>query len=119
MQLGAVTAEVDRVHPVHEVRATGGAFRSSLWRDVVAAALDRPMVLAAEAEGTALGCVALALLATGRADSLPGSVAALDDHMPATRPVRPDPALVEAADRTAARLPELVRALDPVAGLLA
>jgi gluconokinase len=119
LQLAAVTAEVHRVHPVHEVRATGGAFRSSLWRDVVAAALDRPMVLAAEAEGTALGCVALALLALGRVDDLEAAVQELGPHAPPTRPVRPDPALVEAHDRVAARLPELVRALGPVAGLFA
>jgi gluconokinase len=86
LQLAAVTAEVHRVHPVHEVRATGGAFRSSLWRDVVAAALDRPMVLAAEAEGTALGCVALALLALGRVDDLGAAVQELGPHAPPTRP---------------------------------
>ncbi len=118
VQLAAVAAEVDRVHPVHEVRATGGAFRSSLWRDVVAAALDRPLVVAAQAEGTALGAVALALLALGRVDDLTAAVAALDQHAPPTRPVRPDPVLVQAHRESAARLPELVRALSPVADLL-
>ena len=27
---------------MHEVRATGGAFRAALWRDTMAAALNRP-----------------------------------------------------------------------------
>lgn len=118
LQLAAVTAEVDRVHPVHEVRATGGALRSGLWRDVVAAALDRPLVVAADAEGTAHGCVALALLALGRVADLAEAVDRLADHAPATRAVQPDPALVAAHRRGAARLPEMVRALEPVADLL-
>lgn len=118
VQLAAVTREVDRVQPLHEVRATGGAFRSSLWLDVVAAALDRPLVVAAEAEGTAHGAVALALLALGRADDLAGAVDLLDDHAPPSRPVQPDPALVAAHREVAARLPGLVTALRPVADLL-
>ncbi len=118
VQLAAVTAEVDRVHPVREVRATGGAFRSALWRDVVAAALGRPLVLAAEAEGTALGAVALALLALERAPDLEGAADLLAAHAPPTRPVPADPALVAAHEDVAARLPRLVEALRPVADLL-
>ncbi len=63
LQLRAVLEELDRLHHVVAVHATGGTFRSPLWREVAAAVLDRPLHVIADAEGTALGAAALALLA--------------------------------------------------------
>jgi gluconokinase len=68
--LAAVVDELDRLEPVTEVRATGGVFRSRVWREVLAGALGRPLSVTGDAEGTALGAAALALLATGRAQTL-------------------------------------------------
>ena len=70
LQLGTLLQRIDRVHPVHQVRATGGTFRSTLWRDVVGGCLDRPLVVLDSAEGSGLGAAALALFAIGRAASL-------------------------------------------------
>jgi gluconokinase len=39
LQLSAIVAELDRLEPVTEIRATGGVFRSEVWRQVVAGAL--------------------------------------------------------------------------------
>ena len=43
LQLRIILDQLDRLHPVSSVRVTGGALRSPLWRDVLAAALDRPL----------------------------------------------------------------------------
>ena len=75
LQLGTLLERLAHVHPVRQVRATGGTFRSTVWRDIVAGCLDRPVVVVDSAEGSGLGAAALALLAVGRADTL---AAALD-----------------------------------------
>ncbi|MGC5616540.1 gluconokinase [Georgenia sp. Z1491] len=75
LQMADLVDVLDGVTPVTEVRCTGGVFRSGLWRGVMAAALGRPLVPTDDAEGSALGSVALALLATGRADDLTGALA--------------------------------------------
>jgi gluconokinase len=76
LQLATVVDLLDDVEPVREVRATGGAFRSPLWRSAVAAAIDRPVVFTDDAGGSALGAAALAWLALGRADRLADAAAA-------------------------------------------
>lgn len=120
LQLRVVLDQLDALQPVHSVRATGGAFRSALWRDVMAATLDRPLQTVGAAEGTALGAAALGLLALGRATQLGEAVAQLSppsaDEPP---PVVADPALVGAYDRLRASVPELIRSLVPVADLFA
>src|SRR5690606_34069135 len=77
LQLGIIVDRLDALAPggVTSVRATGGAFRSALWRDVLAAVLDRPLCTVGAAEGSALGAAALGLFALGRADSLAGGLA--------------------------------------------
>ncbi|MGM0384562.1 MAG: FGGY-family carbohydrate kinase [Actinomycetota bacterium] len=47
------------INRVEEVRATGGVFRSALWRDVVAGILNRPLVVTGAAEGSGLGAAIL------------------------------------------------------------
>jgi gluconokinase len=63
LQLAAILDGLEELAPVGTVRATGGVFRSELWRRVIAAALDRPLVITEAAEGTALGAAALGLYA--------------------------------------------------------
>ncbi len=67
LQLSTILDRLDRLQPVTAVRVTGGVFRSPLWRDVLAAVLDRPLHLVGTEEGTARGAAALGLLALGLA----------------------------------------------------
>lgn len=103
--LADVTAHLDALHPIVEVRATGGALASPLWQQVVAAALERPVTLVGGVAGTALGAAALGWWALGRADDL----AAARAHLAAEDPVvvTPDPALVDAARQARIRLARL------------
>lgn len=118
LQLSAVVDEVAALAPVTAVRATGGAFRSDLWRSVVAATLDRPLSVPARAEGSALGAAALGLLATGRCPSLahavealtPGLLEATGDHVTVSR----TDVLAYASVRQA--VPELLRSYMDLAG---
>lgn len=120
LQLALIAERIDRaVAPVTSVRATGGVFRSDLWTQVVAAALDRPFVLAEAEEGTALGAAALGLAALGRAASPVEAVPLLrDPDEPEPVEVARDPGLVAAAAATRERLPRLLEALAPVHDLL-
>lgn len=116
LQMRLILDALDEVEPVTSVRATGGAFRSALWRDVMAATLDRPMAVVEGAEGTALGAAALALVALGRAETLPGAVAALAaPRAAAPRAVEAAPDLVAVYDRLRTSVPPMVATLGPVA----
>lgn len=79
-------AVVDAGADVHTVRATGGGFRSPLWSDVVAAALDIDLQLAEGSGGSALGAALLGWRAMGRFDSLAEAAGVVAP----TRTVRPD-----------------------------
>jgi gluconokinase len=119
LQLSAVVDELATLAPVTAVRATGGAFRASLWRSVVASAIGRPLSVPARAEGSALGAAALGLLATGRAPSLAHAVEALtpglldgpDEHV---RVSVADAAAYEAVRRA---VPQLLASYEDVARL--
>ena len=121
LQLRVILDQLDRLHSVSSVRVTGGAMRSPLWRDVLAAALDRPLHTVGDAEGTALGAAALGLFALGRAPGLTEAVAALagPDTATTTPPVVADRALVAVYERMRVAVPELIEALAPVAALFA
>lgn len=108
MQMRLVLDELDAVVPVTSVRATGGAFAERLWRDVLAAMLDRPLVVVGGAEGTALGAAALGLYALGGADTLEDAVARLSNERTDPRPVDVDPTTVATYDRLRASVPDLV-----------
>ena len=116
LQVRVVVDGLDRLDPVSTVRATGGVFRSSLWRDVMAAALGRPLHVEDGAGGTALGAAALGLYALGEAASLTDAAKQLGvgDSTPAP-PVAVDPAWVEAYERQRARVAEVVGQLERVA----
>lgn len=60
-QLAEVLASIEATTgPVHEVRATGGAFAHPLWREITAAALGRKLHVIDDAHGTARGAAHLA-----------------------------------------------------------
>jgi gluconokinase len=77
LQLSTIVDSLDSVAPVQSIRATGGPFRSELWRQVMAATLARPMSIEAEAGGTALGAAALGWYALGGVSSLTDALAAV------------------------------------------
>jgi gluconokinase len=77
LQLSSIVDALDSVAPVQSIRATGGPFRSELWRQVMAATLARPMSIEAAAGGTALGAAALGWYALGGASSLTDALAAV------------------------------------------
>ena len=116
LHLRAILDELDRLHPVSAVHATGGTFRSPLWQEVTAAVLDRPLYVMGDAEGTALGAAALALFALGRAPGLVDAVAQLSapDSVPLS-PLGVSPDVVVTYARLRASLPELIAALAPAA----
>lgn len=119
-QMRLIVDGLDAVDPVSSVRATGGVFRSSLWREVMAAMLDRPLQIVGEVEGTALGAAALGLFALGRAATLADALALLADvGGPPPPRVTADPKLVGTYDRLRASIPVLIEDLDRVAGLFA
>lgn len=100
---------VDALGEVREVRATGGALRSPLWREVLAGVLDRPVQVVDGAAGTARGAAALGLYALGLRDDLAPSAP-------------PQPQVTEPADVAAYRaaresIPGLIGNLGDVAGL--
>lgn len=117
LQLALILDRLDAIAPVTEVRATGGALRSPLWREILAATLARPLVAVGDAEGTALGAAALGLLALGHANTLEAALEQLPSPS-MSDPIDPDPELVRIYAGARAALPELIRSLAVVADLL-
>ena len=108
------------IAPVTAVQATGGALRSPLWREVLAAVLDRPLRVAGDAEGTALGAAALGLVAIGRAGSPAEGLAMLSDPSAAPpQPVERMPDTVAAYAGVRASIAPLLVALGGVGALFA
>jgi gluconokinase len=120
LQMRLILDTLTEVEPVTSVRGTGGAFRSTLWRDVMAATLGRPLSVVDDGEGTALGAATLGLVALGCEPTLADAAAQLSDAG-ATRPhpVKTDPLVVAAYDRVRASVPALVADLDLVAAAFA
>ncbi len=119
LQLRLIVDRLDDVAPVRTIRATGGVFRSPLWREALAGMLAREIEFVGDAEGSALGAAALGLLALGRTKTLPESLELLAPPGTAPPPAVIAPAeLVQTYDRLRASLPELVGELDRVADLL-
>ncbi|NMR21272.1 gluconokinase [Cellulomonas fimi] len=119
LQLATIVDRIDRVEPVASVRATGGALRSALWRQVLAATLDRPLHSVGAAEGSALGAAALGLYALGRAPSLGAAVDLLAaPGRGAAELVEVDTSMVDVYARSRAALPLVVDSLERVAALL-
>jgi gluconokinase len=120
LQLSTIVDQLDRIEPVTEVRVTGGAFRSTLWREVLAAALGRPITVVGQAEGSALGAAALGLVALGRAADLPAALAALTPpDRAADETTDPDSAMVAVYDQTRQTIATTVAQLSAVGRLFA
>ena len=118
LQLSAILAGLTRIRPIDAVHATGGVFRSALWRQVLADALDRPLLVTDDAAGTALGAAALGLVSLGRAVDLDQAVQLLQPERPTDggylQPKQPE---VYAALR--ADIPRRLRELREVGTLFA
>ena len=96
---------------VLSVRATGGGFRSEVWAEAVAAALNVELELAGGCDGSGLGAVLLGWRALGAVDSLETAAA----FVKADRSVRPDAKAVRVMDQRrplVEQLYETVRELD-------
>jgi gluconokinase len=121
LQLSTIVDSLDTVAPVQSIRATGGPFRSDLWRQVMAATLARPMSVEAEAGGTALGAAALGWFALGGASSLPDALASVGgprlDASVATVPVTP--LAVSAYAQLRASVRALIDGYEEVAAMFA
>jgi gluconokinase len=117
LQLRAILGVLDEIEPVTAIQATGGALRSPLWREMLAAMFARPLRIVGEAEGTALGAAALGLVSIGRAGSPAEAVAALSGPGAEPQPVEYSPELVATYERLGETVPRLIGALDAVAGM--
>ena len=84
-QLWTILRRLRTIARVEEVRATGGVFRSALWRDVVAGVLNRPLIVTGAAEGSGLGAAILGAKALGVVDSLPAGYELLRGEAEETR----------------------------------
>ncbi|WP_406688212.1 gluconokinase [Saccharopolyspora sp. ID03-671] len=91
-------AVIDTGAEVRAVRATGGGFRSRVWAETIASALNMDLDLAEGSGGSGLGAVLLAWRALGEIDSLAHAAELVTVDSRAT----PDPA---AADVLARRRP--------------
>jgi gluconokinase len=112
LQLRLVLDALGALVPVADVRVTGGAFRSPVWRSIVAASLGRPIGVVDDTEGTAKGAAALGLVALGRAPDLDAALAVLDGGDPAPPDtVTPEVELTRVADDLRQSLPSLLRQL--------
>lgn len=121
LQLRLIVDALDAVAPVRSLRATGGAFESRLWRDVVAAVVDRPITVAAATEGTASGAAALALVAVGACSDLAEAAEAVSPtdasgaRADTAEAIVVDRELVEAYDRVRRSVVPLIAQLGAVA----
>lgn len=69
-QLWTILRRLRMIHRVEEIRATGGVFRSPVWREIVAGVLNRPTTVTGAAEGSGLGAAILGAKALGLVDTL-------------------------------------------------
>ncbi len=113
LHISLVVDEVETAMGIAEVRATGGAFRSQLWRDLLAASLRRRIQVSGDAEGTARGAAALGLFALGEASSLEEATERLSPSATSVV-VEPLADLVKAMTEVRARVPYLAGRLAPM-----
>lgn len=77
---------------VRSIRITGGGARSAIWREICAAAVNRPLLLPEVEETGALGVAMLAAVATGAHPDLTTAAARM---VRISETILPDPALVQ------------------------
>ncbi|MGP4018370.1 gluconokinase [Saccharopolyspora sp. 5N708] len=100
-------AVADSGAEVRAVRATGGGFRSRVWADAIAAALDIDLELAAGSGGSGLGAVLLGWRALGEFDSLQHAA----ELVAPEGKISPDPAAARLMARRRPLVDQLHRAL--------
>jgi gluconokinase len=111
-QLALVREALDDVGcDLRQVHATGGAVASPLWTGVLAAALDRPVSIAASPEGTGLGACLLGLHALGELSDLDAATQLV--QVGAT--IEPEPGAAATYARTR---PLVEQAVGALAGVL-
>lgn len=115
LQVSTIADALEQVAPVRQVRATGGTFRSPLWRTVMAGVLARPLVVEAGAGGTALGACALGWYALGGAADLPAALSGLRGPVGEPTPVAVTEEDLATYARLRAGFPDLVRSYTAVA----
>ncbi|MFD3504286.1 gluconokinase [Streptomyces sp. NPDC058676] len=98
--------------PITSVRATGGALRSTLWAEIVAAALDMPLEITDDTAGSGFGAALLARHALGALPSLTSPVPGARAH----RTVTPDPAAARRLAETRGLSEQLYQLLREVHG---
>ncbi|MBM0276684.1 hypothetical protein JM949_15285 [Micromonospora sp. STR1s_6] len=118
LQLGGVRDRLAELTPITSVRLAGGAFRSPLWRAVMAAVLDCPVRVAGAADDVTLGAAALGLFAIGDAPDLRAAVTRLASEDDASQPVPADPALAATYRGLRAKLPALISVAGRLGELL-
>jgi gluconokinase len=96
--------------PITSVRATGGALRSPLWAEIVAAALDMPLEITDDAAGSGFGAALLARHALGDLPSLTSPVPGARAH----RTVIPDPTVARRLAETRSLSEQLFQLLRGV-----
>jgi gluconokinase len=121
LQLSTIVDSLDTVARVESIRATGGPFRSELWRQVMAATLARPMAVQAEAGGTALGAAALGWYALGGASTLTDALVAVGGSGPdlSAATVAVSPSDLAAYAQLRASVPKLIDGYQEVATMFA
>jgi gluconokinase len=121
LQLSTIVDSLDTVARVESIRATGGPFRSELWRQVMAATLARPMAVQAEAGGTALGAAALGWYALGGASTLTDALVAVGGSGPdlSAATVAVSPSDLAAYAQLRASVPKLIDGYQEVAAMFA
>ena len=121
LQLSTIVDSLDTVDHVESIRATGGPFRSELWRRVMAATLARPMSVQAGAGGTALGAAALGWYALGGAPTLGEALAAVggSDQDPSAATVPVSQSDVAAYAQLRSSVQSLIHGYEEVAAMFA
>lgn len=107
-QLWTILRRLRMIQRVEEVRATGGVFRSPVWREIVAGVLNRPLTVTAATEGTGLGAAILGAKALGIADSLTAGYEMLRGDAAETH-IEVDDATREVYEDMHHRVPRLLR----------
>lgn len=95
---------------IRQVRASGGGTKGALWRQILASVLEAELVTVNTTEGAAYGAALLAGVGAGAWTDVPAACAAV---VKVTGRTRPDPAQVEAYQKSYPLYRELYPALKP------
>lgn len=115
LQLAGVLRRIEAMGlPISEVRSSGGAARSALWRQIMADAFGRPVSLMETEQASALGAALLGMVSLGLLGSL-DEAAALPRVMGQIRPSED----AAASARRLENFERILRTVDPLFEALA